>query len=430
MPQQQGHRVENGLFSVNVLGCKVNQYEAEQIRTLLRQLGFTEAPLSARPNIVVVHSCAVTAASVRKLRQSIRQCLRAAPRSQVIVTGCAAKEGIVESALPECTYVRPGPGWLQRLAEALPAHADSAAFESDILRISSFSGHHRAFLKVQDGCDNSCSYCIVPSLRGPSRDKPLDEIVAEAAELVRGGYREIIVSGVSIGLYGRESGVALSTVLDSVAGVDGLERLRVSSLHPADIDEHLLAVMASRPNIMPHIHLPLQSGSDQILARMRRGYGCEEFIDAVDRAKSMLDNPSFNTDVIVGFPGETSADFDDTVSICRRVGFSRMHIFQYSARPGTDAAKFPDAVSTEDARARYELARDLSEELSGEFHRSLVGIRTTVLVETFDEELQEAQGYTKRYVPVSFPSAREDVGLIKTVRLTGVSKVGMTAVQV
>ncbi len=419
-------------YRVAVLGCKVNQYEAEQIRTLLSRCGFIAAIEDESPDVVVIHSCAVTAESVRKLRSTIRRQAGTSPQARIIVTGCAAKEGLVEAQLPEHTYVRPGSGWIGRLAVALSSDSpkvaeDSATLVDDIMGISEFSGHHRAFLKIQDGCDNSCSYCIVPSLRGPSRDKPLENIFDEVAALVANGHREIILSGVNVGLYGRRADIGLLNVVDSVARIEGVERLRVSSLHPIDLTEEFLSVLAKHANIMPHIHLPLQSGSDRILRQMRRGYSRDEFMQAVERARSMLDEPAFNTDIIVGFPGETESDFQDTLAICRQVGFSRMHVFRYSPRPGTDAAEMRYADDRAVSKERLKQVRELASSLSLDFHRSRTGKDGRVLAETYDEESHSCQGYTERYIPVTFPAQREDAGKIIPVRLDIASASGMTA---
>lgn len=419
-------------YRISVLGCKVNQYEAEQIRTLLDSCGLIAASGDQPADVVVIHSCAVTAESVRKLRSMIRRQASASPQARIIVTGCAAKEGLVEAQLPDHTYIRPGNGWLRRLTKALQAHGAIPADESsqllnDMMGITEFSGRHRAFIKIQDGCDNSCSYCIVPTLRGPSRDKSLENILAEVAALTASGHREIILSGVNVGLYGKHSRLELAEVVDKVARIDGVHRLRISSLHPIDLTERFLSVMANHANIMPHIHLPLQSGSDRILRAMRRGYDCEDFMRAVERAQSMLDRPAFNTDIIVGFPGETQSDFEQTLALCRRVGFSRMHVFQYSPRPGTDAAQIFSAADRAESKARLRQVRALANSLSLDFHRAQQGETARVLAETYEDKTGRCQGYSERYIPVSFPAQRENVGQIIKVRLEKAKTSGMTA---
>lgn len=415
-------------YRVEVLGCKVNQYEAEQIKELLSGNG-VEAGERRTADLILIHSCAVTAEAVRKLRQTIRRCAADAPRTRIIISGCAARAGIVDAELPDFSYIEPGRGWLARLASILPevgcGRYEGGNLANDSLPLRRFSGHHRAFLKIQDGCDIACSYCIVPSLRGGSRDKPLADILAEARNLLAAGHREIVVAGVSVGLYGKQSGVALAEVIERLARIEGIERLRLSSLHPSDLTSELLAVWSSSRKIMPHIHLPLQSGSDSILKRMRRGYDSREFLAAAERARSSLDAPAISSDVIVGFPGETEADFADTEAVAREVGFSRMHIFPYSHRPGTLAASFRREGRAGDLKNRIRRLRELGEELRHEFHRSLVGRKTTALAETYDAETGIYRGYSERYVPVQFAGAAGKLGEVVELRLESATQSGM-----
>jgi threonylcarbamoyladenosine tRNA methylthiotransferase MtaB len=419
-------------FKVDVLGCKVNQYESEQIRALLLEGGGREVETDA--DLLVLHSCAVTAAAVRKLRQLLRKLRDNSPRARIIVSGCGAAAGIVDADLPDFIYVEPGPGWLGRLSEALqregfpvPARAE---FAGDALALDHFSGHHRAFLKIQDGCDIHCSYCIVPSLRGPSRDKPLDDVLREAERLVAGGHREIVLTGVSIGLYGRRSGVRLAQVLERVARLPGVERLRLSSLHPSELDEEMLAVWRANPNIMPHIHLPLQSGSDSVLRAMGRGYDRADFMRAVARAQSALDRPAITTDIIVGFPGESAADFEDTLDLCRQVCFSRMHIFPYSPRPGTGAESIAARMPAAEIKRRMKLLRELSTTLRDDFYRGLIGMETRVLAERCDSADGMLQGYSERYAPVAVPGREALVGQILPVRISALKQGVLTGVRI
>ncbi len=408
-------------YLVRVLGCKVNQYEAAQIRQLLNERGAVEAEADEVADLVVVHSCAVTAEAVRKVRNFIRRGVKHSPNAKIIVSGCAAKGDIVERELPGYCYVRPGKGWLTRLNRELDPlninHVREDGFDEDLLPLKGFSKHHRAFLKIQDGCDICCTYCIVPRLRGPSRDKPLLNILDEAEGLVASGHKEIVITGVSVGLYGKKSGVSLARVVNKLAGIAGIERLRLSSLHPAELTDELLNVWAAHPKILPHIHLPLQSGSDRVLRDMGRGYTRRDFLAAVERAVNALDRPAFNTDIIVGFPGETETDFNDTAALCREVGFARIHIFQYSPRPGTRAASLDGGEAKAETVARAARLKTLSKELEQKFYARFIGTTARVLTETFDEHASICRGYTERYIPTSFPGDNNAVGRIKQVRL-------------
>ncbi len=402
-------------FLVNVLGCKVNQYDAQQIEQLLERYGLARTDQTDDADVIVVHTCGVTAAAAQKSRQTIRRMQRDNPLAHIIVTGCAANDELTQVDQDPVFRVPAGADWLQRLAEqvdslATPNAVANDGIETDTFTISRFGDHTRAFLKVQDGCDIGCSFCIIPQLRKEPRDKAIEDAVREATALTEAGYREIVVTGVSAGLYGRETNSSLAQLLEQLVAVPNIGRIRLSSLHPAELTDELLAVWAASPNIMPHLHLSLQSGSDAVLHTMRRGYTSEEYYDAVVRARAALDNPAFTTDVIVGFPGETDTYFEESYEFCRKVGFSQMHIFTYSPRPKTIAARMPRQVNGNLATERSERLHALGEMLAADFHRQFIGQRLEVLVE--QDRNGTSSGYSEHYIPVEFPS---DVSLRKQV---------------
>ncbi len=276
-----------------------------------------------------------------------------------------------------------------------PATERVAAFAA---RIQSFEGRQRAFLKVQDGCDAHCTYCIIPRLRPRLRSKPIDAAVTEVRGLVDAGFKEIILTGIFLGAYGRETAIRkrwpasrlcqaaqkspLADLVRALAGVDGLARLRISSLEPGDVDDALLGVLAEHENCVPHLHLPLQSGSGRILARMNRQYGANAFVEMIDRVREALDRPAISTDIIVGFPGETEAEFAETLGIARYAGFSKIHAFPFSPREQTAAFRWTkDFVPTEIARDRMTRLADLERELSLAFRKQFVGEVERVIVE-------------------------------------------------
>jgi threonylcarbamoyladenosine tRNA methylthiotransferase MtaB len=404
---------------VRVLGCKVNQYEAAQIGRILELRDLVPAAEGDAADVTAVHTCAVTAAALRNSRHLLRR-ERARGAGLVIATGCAGTTDLLGAGPHPDAIVAAGPRWTEDLAAALdrilPEAADtrvpSAAGGPAVER---FRGHTRAFLKIQDGCDLGCSYCIVPSLRGTPRDKPLAAAVDEARAMVQAGHSEIVVTGISVGLWGRNGG-GLAAALAALARIDGLRRIRLSSLHPAELSGALLDTLASSPQFMPQIHLPLQSGSDAVLAGMNRGYDRAAFLAALARARAALDRPAFATDVIPGFPGETDRDFDDTLEMCREAAFSRIHIFPFSARPGTAAADLPRRVPSEVVTDRANRLRDLADELRLAAHRRFLGNTTEVLCETRDEE-GLWQGYDVRYIPVRLPGPPGWRGRIVSARL-------------
>ncbi len=408
-------------FAVDVLGCKVNQHEAQQIRRALENAGLRPAPEGAAPDLVVVHTCAVTAEALRQSQQTARRARARATR--VILSGCGAAGPFAANPPAEVAAIVPaGPNWIERLAAAVEAMGarggrDPTLDRGGNLRLDRFAGHTRAFLKAQDGCDIGCSYCIVPRLRGPPRDRPAEDVVAEARALVGAGHVELVLSGVCVGQYGRDGGASLAGLIAQLTGIEGLERLRLSSLHPAELTEELLAAWRDSPRMAPHAHLPLQSGSDAVLTRMGRGYTVAEFFDALDRLRSALDRPAISTDIIVGFPGETDRDFEDTLAAAQRAGFSRIHIFRFSPRPGTRAAAMTPTVPGEVARERARRLREAAERLSAEFHRGFVGETARVLAETRSAARGEWRGYDERYIPVRFRGGAEWAGRIVPVRL-------------
>jgi threonylcarbamoyladenosine tRNA methylthiotransferase MtaB len=273
--------------------------------------------------------------------------------------------------------------------------------------LTSFEGQTRAFLKIQDGCDGYCSYCIVPKTRPFVHSKPLDEVLREAQALIESGHKEIVVTGIFLGAYGLQSvrrtnwpseeNEHLADLLDKLAKMPNLERIRLSSLEPADLTPRLLDTFCRHSNIMPHLHLSLQSGSDNILRKMCRQYRIDEFIDKIELAKSCLDRPAITTDIIVGFPGETDADFEQTVKIAKIVGFAKMHVFSFSPRKGTAAADMQDQVNNKVTKERSQILRELDIELGQQFRRKFIGETAQVLIENNNGQLS---GRSERYFAV------------------------------
>ena len=424
-------------YVVEVLGCKVNQYDARQIARLLEGFGLQEA--AGKPaSLVVVHTCGVTATAVQKCRQTLRRLIRKNPDAAVFLTGCAATEEVMDGLEGIDARVAAGAGWVQMIADelqtfSLPNPDFHLPENADELAVESFGKQTRAFLKIQDGCDAGCAYCIVPQLRKTPRDKSVEAAVAEAEALVKRGYKEIVIAGVHVGLYGRETDMSLCDILSRIAEVPNIlsrrsgakadVRIRMSSLHPAELTDELLAVWASLPNVMPHVHLSLQSGSDGVLERMGRGYTAAEYAAAVDRARAALDNPAITTDVIVGFPGETDEEFEETFEFCKQIGFAQMHIFNFSPRPGTRAADMPDPVDPQIAQARHQRLADLAQEMTTAFNRTFVGQTVEVLVERYKGGI--CTGGSEHYVQTHFNGSAKQSGTVVPVRISTASVDGL-----
>ncbi len=418
-------------YLVNVLGCKVNQYDAQQIEQLLERYGLEKAEQSDDADVIVVHTCGVTAAAAQKSRQTIRKMQRNNPLAHVFVTGCAATTELTDVGQDPVFRVPAGADWIQRLDEqlsalAMPEQHGIKGIETDTFTISRFGDHTRAFLKVQDGCDIGCSFCIIPQLRKEPRDKAIEDAVKEATALTEAGYREIVVTGVSVGLYGRGRGSSLAEMLRHLVEVPNMGRIRLSSLHPGELTDELLEVWSSHKNIMPHLHLSLQSGSNAVLHAMRRGYTAEEYYDAVERARAALDNPAFTTDVIVGFPGETDTYFDESYDFCKQVGFSQMHVFTYSPRPKTMAAKMGHQVNGALAMQRSEKLRELGETMAVDYHRQFLDAEVDVLVERVQDGI--ATGYTPHYIPATFACAEENRNQVTPIRVADATASGISGI--
>jgi threonylcarbamoyladenosine tRNA methylthiotransferase MtaB len=388
------------------LGCKVNQYETQYVREALEANGYREAEAGRPADLCVVNTCTVTGEADAKGRQLIRRLAQANPGAAIVVMGCfATRDPDAVARLPGVTKVIPDKA---RLAEGLHEFGVST-WPRGIRR---FDGHQRAFVKVQDGCLLNCTYCIIPRVRPGLRSRPAEEIADEVGRLAAAGYQEIVLTGVHLGHYGIDLSrgkrpaqwCRLWHLLERLADVPGDFRIRLSSLEAAEARDDLVRVLSRQPRVCPHLHLCLQSGSDRVLARMKRRYRAAGFLERCRRLRAALDRPAFTTDVILGFPGETEADFEATWRVVREVGFAKLHVFSYSPRAGTPAADFtenvPPAVVAERRRRLLELEREVADA----YCRGLLGRPLDVLVEGADPERPGfVRGTSCRYVPVAFP---------------------------
>jgi threonylcarbamoyladenosine tRNA methylthiotransferase MtaB len=401
-------------YRLTDLGCKVNQYETQLLAERLEAAGLVPAEHEEPADVCIVNTCAVTATAAAKSARAVRQLRRRNPGALVVAAGCA-----VTAAGREEILRRTGAdlAWTQDAKLDLPGLALKHAAPAP-LTITRFDAHCRAFLKVQDGCDARCAYCIVPSLRGPSRSRPAAEVCREAACLDASGHRELVLSGIHMGLWGRDlprqPGLA-SLVTKVLAAAPGC-RVRLSSLDPSELAPELLDLMAAEERLCPHLHLPLQSGDDEVLAAMRRRYNSAGFLAAVELAAAKLSRPAITTDVMVGFPGEDRDAFRRTIDVCRRAALSRLHVFPYSPRRGTDAAGFPGRCSTAELRSRADELIAVGAELSASFAAGLAGTDEEVLAE---ERLSGdlVAGYSRRYVRVRFPCPAPRLRRLYRVRL-------------
>jgi len=379
-------------FAFVTFGCKVNQYESQALRERFSRKGLTEVGSETGADLFVINTCTVTETATGEAMRTVRRLARRFPFAEITVTGCAADSHKQEFlGLPGVRRVVTHDEKASLCDDPRLSAGDTAPSIFD-LTISRFDRHTRAFLKVEDGCDLNCSFCIIPKVRGTAVSRPLESAVDEARRLVDHGYKEIVLTGVHLGSYGKDVAQRslLPDLVERLLSVRGLARLRLSSIEANEISDPLIAIMASEPRFCPHLHLPLQSGDDDVLRAMRRRYNRRQYLAACERVAERVADPSFTADVIVGFPGETAEQFENTMDVCRRAGFSRIHIFPYSRRRGTDAALLPDLpgrVKKERLRRLEALAAELTDRYASRF----LGREVEVLVE-------EDGGYTERYL--------------------------------
>jgi threonylcarbamoyladenosine tRNA methylthiotransferase MtaB len=419
------------------LGCKVNQYETEYVRQGFERLGYRKAIDGEAVDLCIVNSCTVTAESEAKSRKIIRRLAKAHPKAEIIVMGCfATRAPDVAAALPGVVEViadkRQLPGLLARRGLAnVPAG------------IARFENRRRAYVKVQDGCHKNCSYCIVPQVRPHLSSRPAADVLDEVRRLLDSGHREIVLTGIHLGDYGREeegegrrdvgfgdleiwrfggsaSGFSqdtLTSLLRQLVDLPGDCRIRLSSIEAAEVTPELVELMAERADrICPHLHVPLQSGSEAVLRRMNRRGTVREFVERCREIQAALDRPALTTDVIVGFPGETEADFAATCRVVEEVGFAKVHVFRFSPRQGTPAADMADQVCQRIAMQRAEQLGRLSDELQSRYLRRLIGSPLRVLVEMpVAEHPGWMAGTSDRHATVALPGGRELIGQFVTV---------------
>ena len=395
------------------LGCKVAQYETQLVKEALEQNGYREAGLDEPADLCVVNTCTVTSEADSKARQIVRQLAKRQPGAQTVIFGCyAARESEMLSQLPGVIAV------VEDNRE-LPDVFERFGVASWPTGISRFDGHRRAFVKVQDGCILNCTYCIIPQVRPGLRSRTPDEITEEVRRLVDGGYKEIVLTGIHLGHFGVEvtrgrSGnepFRLWHLIRQLNRIPGNWRLRLSSLEAAEVGPDFISAVGDCERLCPHFHLCLQSGSDDVLYRMKRRYRVGRFLEKLDMIRGAMNGPAFSTDVIVGFPGETDEDFSKTLEICNAAEFMKIHVFPYSPRRGTPAANFPGQVPAKEKKERCLRLAELEQQLAHRYHESLLGKPLSVLVEARPASRPGYMlGTACRYVPVELPGSASNLG--------------------
>lgn len=415
----------------HTLGCKVNHYETEAIWQLFQQNGYEKKEYETIADVYVINTCTVTNTGDKKSRQVIRRAVRRNPDAVICVTGCYAQTSPAEILdIPGVDIVIGTQDRVKMLEyieqyrnERTPINAVGNIMKTRVyeeLDVPSFTDRTRASLKIQEGCNNFCTFCIIPWARGLMRSRDPKDVIKQAMQLVEAGYKEIVLTGIHTGGYGEDmKDYSLAKLLMELEGVAGLKRIRISSIEASQITDEVIQVINKSEKIVRHLHIPLQSGSDSVLKRMRRKYTMDFFAERLERLKEALPDLSVTSDVIVGFPGETSAEFLETYEFIAKHKFSELHVFPYSKRTGTPAARMEDQVDEEVKNERVHKLIELSNQLAKEYASKFDGQVLEVIPEDRDDQEQGYFiGYSDNYLKVKFPATEDMIGKLVKVKLT------------
>lgn len=411
------------------LGCKVNQYETQILTQLFAADGYDVVSHTDAADVYVINSCTVTATGDKKTRQMLRHFKHQNPSAKLVLTGCFP-QAFPDAAqrLPEADVITGARGRSdlvrqvsqclatgERIVDIRP-HERGESFEA--MRAEAFSERTRAFIKIEDGCERYCSYCIIPTARGSVRSKPLPDLVRELESLSKAGYQEVVLVGINLPSYGKDLGLRLVDAMEAAAGVPGIRRVRLGSLEPELLTGEDIARMAALPQTCPQFHLSLQSGCDATLKRMNRHYDTAEYTRIVNELRTHFPGCAITTDLMVGFPGEDEREFEASLAFAQKIGFAKVHVFAYSPRPGTRAALMPDQVSKSDKERRSARMIALTNETRAGYFRAQVGTQAEVL---FESKLKDGafEGYAANYVPVRVHATNDLRGQLCKVSITG-----------
>ena len=413
--------------AIYTLGCKVNQYESQEMTEMLNKNGYLVVDSKEDADVYIVNSCTVTAESNRKTRQAVRKFKSAHPDAVVVMTGCVPQAFPEEALAVNEADIILGNKNNYKLIESLDKwfkeretirnitqHNNDDKYTGSV--ISQFSGHTRAFIKIQDGCNRFCSYCAIPYARGRSRSKAIEDIRTELVTLAENGFKEVVFVGINLSAYGRDIGLSLTDAVMAAQNTEGIERIRLGSLEPDHISDEMIDSFASMSKFCPQFHISLQSGCDTVLKRMNRHYDSSYYEALVNKLRSAFDDTSITTDIIAGFPGETQEEFETTVDFVRRIRFAKVHVFPYSIREGTRAAKMDGQLNNSVKSQRASMLSAVCEEVRSNAFADAKGKIYSVLFETPKKGFQ--CGYTRNYTPVLVKSDKDLSGMIADVKIT------------
>ena len=412
---------------IHTLGCKVNQYESMAIMDMLIKDGYTRAQGLSDCDIAVLNSCTVTASSDAGVRKHLRKFRRERPGAVIVLTGCMPQAfPEIAAGFPEADVIT-GTKNRARISDNIMEYLSTkqqvvniAVYSNDDkfedLQASGFEGRTRAFLKIEDGCNRFCTYCIIPTARGRVRSKAIEKIIEETMLLSKNGYREIVLTGINLPAYGQDIGLGLCDAVEAVCAQNGIDRVRLGSLEPERLTQDVIDRFAAQEKLCPQFHLSLQSGCDKTLKKMNRHYTSQEYAEIVEDLRSSFADCAVTTDVMVGFPGETDEDFEKSLEFVKSIGFAKVHVFAYSKRPGTAAAEYEGQISNAVKEKRSAAMIEATEESRREFFKCQIGTTQQVLVER-DRGNGIYAGYTKNYTPVKLHSGKVLTGNIVDVTI-------------
>lgn len=413
----------------HTLGCKVNAYETEAMEELLQTAGYDIVPFTEQADVYVVNTCSVTNMAERKSRQMLHRAKKLNPEAVVVATGCYVQVSEEEARADAAVDLVLGNNQKRQIVTALDAYFEGRTFDdvlADVekeqyeeLEVSTVLEHTRAFVKVQDGCNQFCSYCIIPYARGRVRSRRMENVIAEIKRLAEAGIQEVVLTGIHLSSYGREiDGEShLIELIEAIHPIDGISRIRLGSLEPRIITEEFVGRLKKLHKVCPHFHLSLQSGCEETLKRMNRHYTPEEYYEKCKLLRAAFENPAITTDVIVGFPGETDEEFDKTRQFLEKVHFYEMHIFRYSRRKGTRADKMENQIPEETKAQRSSILSSLESQMTKEFRTKWTGACVKVLLEERQEinGVSYMVGHTPEYIKCAVETDAPDNTIIDAI---------------
>mgnify|MGYP001007275959 FL=1 len=420
---------ENKTVALITLGCKVNIAETEGMKLLFQKAGYRIVPEDQLADVYVVNTCTVTSMGDKKSRQMLRRVHSLNPSAIVAAVGCFAQVSPEEAAKVEGVSLVLGNNMKHRIVELVEnirnKEKSQYVFERKLLSeyeelpVETYDGHTRAFLKVQDGCDQFCSYCIIPYARGPIRSRDIKEVIKEAKSFALNGFKEVVLTGIHLtSYYDERNSKGLAELIKEIHEVEGIKRIRLGSLEPMFLTSDFIGEIKKLPKLCPHFHLSLQSGCTETLKRMNRKYTPEEYRNIVSLIREKIPDVTFTTDVMVGFPGETEEEFEKSYAFCREIGFLWMHVFKYSPRKGTPAYKFQDQIDSKTKEARSKRMIELAKQMRHKAFESFIGRKTDVLLEKpVEGSSGDMEGLTPNYIPVKVKIRSQKTGEIINIRL-------------